>query len=78
MVQKTQKGQCNLAGGVTVATVLPFTADGAIDWTSYARLLDYCATPDGITARLLYCDVAHPPAASEGPSSIEPVSSISR
>jgi 4-hydroxy-tetrahydrodipicolinate synthase len=50
MAQKAQKGQCNLAGGVTVATVLPFTADGAIDWASYARLLDYCTTPDGIIA----------------------------
>ena len=36
--------------GVTVATVLPFDADGAIDWRSYARLLDHCAAPEGIAA----------------------------
>ena len=35
---------------VIVATVMPFHPDGAIDWDSYARLLDYCATPDGISA----------------------------
>lgn len=35
---------------VTVATVLPFLPDGAIDWDSYSRLLDHCATPDGIGA----------------------------
>jgi 4-hydroxy-tetrahydrodipicolinate synthase len=45
----TKNGQCKL-GGVIVATVLPFTAEGAIDWASYARLLDYCAMPDEITA----------------------------
>ena len=33
---------------VTVATVLPFTEDGAIDWNSFSSLLDYCATPAGI------------------------------
>ena len=48
--QKNYGAQCKLDGGVTVATVLPFTPDGAIDWASYARLLDYCTTPDGITA----------------------------
>ncbi|MEP9350442.1 dihydrodipicolinate synthase family protein [Xanthobacter sp. KR7-225] len=36
--------------GVTVATVLPFHADGAIDWDGYARVLDYCAVPDAIAA----------------------------
>jgi 4-hydroxy-tetrahydrodipicolinate synthase len=36
--------------GVTVATVLPFHAGGAIDWDSYARVLDYCAVPDDIAA----------------------------
>lgn len=35
---------------VIVATVLPFTDSGAIDWPSYTRLLEYCATPDGIGA----------------------------
>jgi 4-hydroxy-tetrahydrodipicolinate synthase len=35
---------------VTVATVLPFAADLSIDWASYDRLLDWCATPDGIGA----------------------------
>jgi 4-hydroxy-tetrahydrodipicolinate synthase len=36
--------------GVTVATVLPFTDDLTVDWDGYARLLDYCACPDGIAA----------------------------
>jgi 4-hydroxy-tetrahydrodipicolinate synthase len=36
--------------GVVVATVLPFTKDGAIDWPGYGRILDYCAKPDGISA----------------------------
>jgi 4-hydroxy-tetrahydrodipicolinate synthase len=36
--------------GVTVVTVLPFAADLSIDWASYERLLDWCATPDGIRA----------------------------
>jgi 4-hydroxy-tetrahydrodipicolinate synthase len=36
--------------GVTVATVLPFRNDLTIDWDGYARLLDYCACPDGIAA----------------------------
>jgi len=36
--------------GVVVATVLPFNRDGSIDWDSYDRLLDYCATPQGISA----------------------------
>jgi 4-hydroxy-tetrahydrodipicolinate synthase len=35
-------------GGVTVATVLPFTQSGEIDWGSYQSLLEYCATPEGI------------------------------
>jgi 4-hydroxy-tetrahydrodipicolinate synthase len=35
---------------VVVATVLPFTEDGAIDWESFRRLLDYCAMPDGISS----------------------------
>ncbi|NPC55968.1 dihydrodipicolinate synthase family protein [Caenimonas soli] len=36
--------------GVTVATVLPLRVDGTIDWNSYARLLDYCTTPEGISS----------------------------
>src|SRR5437763_4696191 len=36
--------------GVTVATVLPFNDDLTIDWDGYARVLDYCAYPDGIAA----------------------------
>ena len=36
--------------GVTVATVLPFKDDLAIDWDGYARVLDYCACPDGVAA----------------------------
>ena len=36
--------------GVTVATVLPFRDDSSIDWDGYARVLDYCACPDGIAA----------------------------
>ena len=36
--------------GVVVATVMPFTKNGEIDWNSYKRLLDYCATPHGITS----------------------------
>ncbi|MGC4049698.1 MAG: dihydrodipicolinate synthase family protein [Paludibaculum sp.] len=36
--------------GVTVATVLPFKSDMSIDWDGYARVLDYCACPDGIAA----------------------------
>jgi 4-hydroxy-tetrahydrodipicolinate synthase len=36
--------------GVTVATVLPFNEDLTIDWQGYARVLDYCACPDGIAA----------------------------
>src|ERR1700751_4301894 len=36
--------------GITVATVLPFRDDLAIDWDSYARVLDYCACPDGVAA----------------------------
>ena len=36
--------------GVVVATVLPFHKDGAIDWANYDNLLNYCATPRGISA----------------------------
>lgn len=36
--------------GVTVATVLPFDDDLAIDWKSYDRLLAYCTQPKGINA----------------------------
>ncbi|MFK4508452.1 dihydrodipicolinate synthase family protein [Bradyrhizobium daqingense] len=36
--------------GVTVAVVLPFKSDMSIDWDGYARVLDYCACPDGIAA----------------------------
>jgi 4-hydroxy-tetrahydrodipicolinate synthase len=36
--------------GVVVASVLPFYKDGAIDWASYDRVLDYCASPNGISA----------------------------
>lgn len=36
--------------GVVVATVLPFHKDGVIDWASYDRVLDYCTTPQGISA----------------------------
>jgi 4-hydroxy-tetrahydrodipicolinate synthase len=32
--------------GVTVATVLPFQENGAIDWSSYERLLAYCVSAD--------------------------------
>jgi 4-hydroxy-tetrahydrodipicolinate synthase len=45
--------QSNPAGrfrGVVVATVLPFHQDGAIDWPGYDRVLDYCASPGGISA----------------------------
>jgi 4-hydroxy-tetrahydrodipicolinate synthase len=44
-----RSGHCDLRG-VVVATVLPFTPDGVIDWAGYARVLDYCACPKGITA----------------------------
>jgi 4-hydroxy-tetrahydrodipicolinate synthase len=40
-------------GGVTVATVLPYKTDFTIDWDDYAKVLDYCACPDGITAALV-------------------------
>lgn len=36
--------------GVTVATVLPFDEDLAIDWASFERLLEYCAHRPGIAA----------------------------
>ena len=36
--------------GVVVASVMPFTERGEIDWDSYQRLLDYSATPDGVTS----------------------------
>ena len=35
---------------VIAATVLPFDERGGIDWASYRRLLDYCATPPGMGA----------------------------
>lgn len=37
-------------GGVTVATVLPFSPDLSIDWYSFDRLLDYCAAPASTVA----------------------------
>ncbi len=40
----------NLLKDVTVATVMPFTEEGAIDWESYRNLLQYCTAPDGISA----------------------------
>jgi 4-hydroxy-tetrahydrodipicolinate synthase len=36
--------------GVVVATVLPFDETQAIDWPSFARLIEYCASPAGISA----------------------------
>ena len=36
--------------GVTVATVLSFDENFAIDWKSYDRLLQYCTTQRGINA----------------------------
>lgn len=36
--------------GVTVATVLPFDQQLAIDWDGYARVLDHCACQEGIAA----------------------------
>lgn len=33
-------------GGITVATVLPFHEDGAIDWPGYEAVLDHCARPE--------------------------------
>jgi|SoiMethySBSTD1v2_1073268.scaffolds.fasta_scaffold03180_17 4-hydroxy-tetrahydrodipicolinate synthase len=47
---RTQPSAHRQLRGVVVATVLPFARDGAIDWPGYARVLDYCACPDGITA----------------------------
>lgn len=32
-------------GGITVATVLPFHEDGAIDWAGYEAVLAHCARP---------------------------------
>jgi 4-hydroxy-tetrahydrodipicolinate synthase len=32
--------------GLVVATVLPFTDEGDVDWPSYHRLLEHCAVPD--------------------------------
>ena len=40
----------NLLKDVTVATVMPFTPNGDIDWDSYRNLLRYCTEPDGICA----------------------------
>ncbi len=39
--------------GVTVATLLPYRDDLSIDWDDYARVLDYCVVPDGVTAALV-------------------------
>jgi 4-hydroxy-tetrahydrodipicolinate synthase len=36
--------------GLIVATVLPFTENGSVDWPSYHRLLDHCAVPDHTAA----------------------------
>ena len=36
--------------GLTVATVLPFDSRCAIDWSSFDRLLEYCAVPDATAA----------------------------
>lgn len=36
--------------GVVVATILPFHPDGAIDWPSYRRVLDYCVRGKEIAA----------------------------
>lgn len=36
--------------GLTVATVLPFDATGAVDWAGFDRVLDYCARPDNVAA----------------------------
>ncbi|MBO0906498.1 dihydrodipicolinate synthase family protein [Jiella sonneratiae] len=33
-------------GGITVATVLPFKANGAIDWAGYEAVLDHSARPE--------------------------------
>lgn len=32
--------------GITVATVLPFDSEGAIDWDGYAAVLEHCARPE--------------------------------
>lgn len=32
--------------GITVATVVPFHEDGAIDWAGYEAVLDHCAKPE--------------------------------
>jgi 4-hydroxy-tetrahydrodipicolinate synthase len=32
--------------GLVVATVLPFTEEGDVDWRGYHRLLEHCAIPD--------------------------------
>lgn len=39
--------------GLTVATLLPYRDDFSIDWDDYARVLDYCVAPDGVTAALV-------------------------
>jgi len=39
--------------GVVVATVLPFDASQEIDWASYARVIQYCAMAEGISAVLV-------------------------
>ncbi|TFF22018.1 dihydrodipicolinate synthase family protein [Jiella endophytica] len=33
-------------GGITVATVLPFDFEGAVDWAGYEAVLDHCARPE--------------------------------
>jgi len=33
-------------GGITVATVLPFHEDGAVDWAGYEGVLAHCARPE--------------------------------
>lgn len=33
-------------GGITVATVLPFHENGAIDWAGYEAVLNHCARPE--------------------------------
>ncbi|OBZ95572.1 dihydrodipicolinate synthase [Pararhizobium polonicum] len=50
-MRKTMKTP-NLTG-LTVATLLPYRDDFSIDWDDYARVLDHCVTPDGVTAALV-------------------------
>ncbi len=39
--------------GLTVATLLPYHDDFSINWDDYARILDYCVMPEGVTAALV-------------------------